>query len=69
MENGIIPFHLKKKVEQVIYAQLLRTFSRKYTLTNPINLSTLAKRTATPFLTVEDANIHLKTDGNKNSRC
>ena len=23
MENGITPFHLKKKVEQVIYAQLL----------------------------------------------
>ena len=29
MENGIIPFHLKKKVEQVIYAQLLSCAVKK----------------------------------------
>jgi hypothetical protein len=29
MENGIIPFHLKKKVEQVIYAQLLSGILKK----------------------------------------
>ena len=54
----------------LLWFRILRTFSRKYTLTNPINLSAPAKSEQQHrLLTVEDANIHLKTDGNKNSQC